>query len=71
MEIRDEINQAINARLNRLLLVAETALSENQFQAFRKITLDEFGKSGFGKDLDRIIIQKHKERNGSGRHTLR
>jgi hypothetical protein len=64
MEIRDEINQAINARLNRLLLVAETALPEKQFRAFRKITLDEFGKSGFDKDLEQIIVQKNKERKG-------
>lgn len=54
---REDIEQLLNPRLNRLLLVAETALPPSQFQAFRKITLDEFGKNGFGRELDRLLRQ--------------
>jgi hypothetical protein len=40
--------------LNQLLIVAETALPASQFQAFRKFTLNEFGKNGLGKELERL-----------------
>jgi hypothetical protein len=54
---REDIEQLLNPHLNRLLLVAETALPPSQFQAFRKLALDEFGKNGFGRDLDRLFRQ--------------
>ena len=63
MVTKSEIEQLINTRLNRVLLYAETSLHPGQFQAFRKLTLDEFGKSGLGKELDRVFNKKnYKER---------
>jgi hypothetical protein len=60
---KEHIDQLINPRINQLLLVAETALPPSQFQAFRKITLNEFGNSGLGKELDRLFKEKqYKER---------
>lgn len=47
--------------MNRVLLIAQAALSENQFQAFRKLFLDEFGKSGLGKDLERLLENRSYE----------
>ena len=61
---REHIDRLINSRLTRLLLVAETALPASRFQAFRKIVLDEFGKSGLGKELDRTF-SKEKDRHGT------
>jgi len=52
---QEDIERLINMRLNQVLLVAETALPPSQFQAFRKLTLNMFGKSGFGKELERVL----------------
>lgn len=72
MVTREQIEGLIRSRLNRVLLFAETSLPQSQFRAFRKLTLDEFGKSGLGKELDRIFCkQSQTERTGSGRDTLR
>jgi hypothetical protein len=60
---RSQIEQLINVRLNEVLLVAQAALPESQFTAFRKLTLNQFGKSGLGKELDRLFKSKdYKER---------
>ena len=47
----ETIKCLINARLTRLLDVAQASLPERQFMAFRKIALDEFGRSGLEGDL--------------------
>lgn len=57
----------LNERKNRLLLTAQVGLPENQFDAYRKILLDELGKNGFEKDLEEAL--QHMERQGTGRHT--
>jgi hypothetical protein len=59
MVSKEEIEKLINIRLNYVLLVAQSSLPENQFKAFRKLTLDSFGNSGLGKDLDRILKEKN------------
>lgn len=46
------ILEALDRRKNRLLLVAQAALPASQYEAFRKIVLDELGKSGFQKELE-------------------
>ncbi|RNC67412.1 MAG: hypothetical protein ED859_14765 [Desulfuromonadales bacterium] len=58
MVTKEHIDNLINPRLNRVLLIVQTALSESQFQACRKLILDEFGKSGLGKELDRLFSSK-------------
>lgn len=57
----------LNERKNRLLLTAQVGLPENQFDAYRKILLDELGKNGFEKDLEEAL--QHMERIGTGRNT--
>jgi hypothetical protein len=44
--------ELLDRRKNRLLLVAQAALPASQYEAFRKIVLDELGKSGFQKDVE-------------------
>jgi hypothetical protein len=64
MSPRDqEIFDLINIRMKRILTVAQSSLPESQFLAFRRIVLNEFGKSGLEKELARILAEKHhKER---------
>lgn len=54
---KENIERLINPHLNQVLLVAESALTSSQFQAFRKIALNEFGNSGLGKELERLFSE--------------
>jgi hypothetical protein len=57
----------LNARKNRVLLIAESSLPERQFKAFRKLVLGEFGEKGLEGELARIYAeeqQKGRDRNG-------
>ena len=70
----DDIQALIEARKNRVLTCAQIGMSEFQFQAFRKIFLDEFGKSGLGSDLEKLFGHSSIQSptwQGKGRHTLR
>ena len=67
---REDIERLLNARLSQILLIAESSLSANQYQAFRKLTLNEFGRNGIGKDLDRLF-GINTARHRTGRNTLR
>ncbi len=58
----------LNERKNRLLLAAQVGLPVNQYDAYRKILLDELGRNGFEKDLEEVLMQQT-ERNGMGRNT--
>jgi hypothetical protein len=60
------IIELVKPRLNRVLTVAEAALPERQFSAFRKFMLDEFGKSGLERDLEQAYHQQDKDRTGMG-----
>lgn len=63
MTILSEVLELLNARKNRVLLVAESSLPESQFKAFRQIFLNEFGKGGLEKELEKVIAEKqHKDR---------
>jgi len=55
MVILEAIREALNARKRRLLLFAEAALPAGQYQAFRKLVLDELGTGGLEQDLVRIV----------------
>jgi hypothetical protein len=69
MASKQGIMAAINARINKVLLLAEAALPESQFRPFRRLMLDEFGNSGLGKDLDRLCGEDAaSERHGMGRN---
>jgi hypothetical protein len=65
MVTKERIEELIRARLNQVLLIAQASLPESQFQAFRKLTLDQFGMSGLGRDLERVFRQGFE--HGKGR----
>jgi hypothetical protein len=69
--VLQQVLERLNARKNRVLLIAQSSLPEHQFRAFRQLFLDEFGKSGLEKELERLFAEAHQlERNGTGRNTL-
>ena len=47
----------LSARKNRVLPLAQAALPDSQYQAFRRLFLDEFGKSGLERELAREFIE--------------
>ena len=63
----EAIREVLNTRKRRLLLFAEAALPPGQFQAFRKLVLDELGNSGLEQDLVRVVAElRQRERQGTG-----
>ena len=52
---KDDIIGLVNSHLGRVLRAAQLALSPEQFQCFRRIALDEFGRNGFGRSLARLL----------------
>jgi hypothetical protein len=63
----ETIREVLNVRKRRLLLFAEAALPQGQFQAFRKLVLDELGNTGLEQDLLRVVAEmRQKERHGLG-----
>lgn len=55
----------LNARKSKVLLIAEAALPQPQYLAFRKLFLNEFGHSGLEGELVRVITESRaKEKNG-------
>ena len=56
----------LNQRKNRVLRIAEAALPETQFRAFRGLLLDEFGRDGLERDLERLVAEAE-QRNVQGR----
>jgi hypothetical protein len=62
--ILSAITELLNARKNRILTIAQTALPDSQFQAFKKLFLDEFGQRGLEADLKKLLAQHGMEGNG-------
>ncbi len=59
------VTALLNARKNRVLLIAQASLPEHQYQAFKKLFLDEFGERGLEKELKPLLIEKQ---HGMGRN---
>lgn len=55
MVTQEQIMQLVNARVKKLLDLAELALPEGKYETFRRLTLNEFGKSGLAKELERVL----------------
>ena len=64
----DKVLGLIKPRMKRILDFGELALAPAQFAAFRKLVLDEFGRSGLEAELARAF-REHKEGQGMGRPT--
>ena len=59
------ILEALSARKNKLLLIAQASLSQSQFLAFRTLLLDELGQKGLEGELVRILAP---QKQGVERH---
>lgn len=55
--ILEEVLAAIDRKKARILLFAESSLPASQYQAFRKLVLDELGNSGLVSDLKRLYTE--------------
>lgn len=67
---KGDILKLVHGHINHVLLVAETALLPSQFQAYRKLVLNEFGRNGLEGELERLEGQVgSKEWDGEGRNT--
>ena len=53
----EAIVQALNARKNRVLLLAEASLPPERYRAFRRLFLGEFGRDGLERELAGIIAE--------------
>ena len=60
----------INPHKNRVLLYAQSSLSEHQFVAFKKLFLDELGKKGLESELEMLFNKQQDKpaRHGMGRN---
>jgi hypothetical protein len=56
----------LNIRKNKILLLAEAALPERQFAAFKKVFLDELGMRGFEGDFIHLLNQSAENPAGVG-----
>jgi len=55
----------LNRRKNNVLLIAQASLPEHQYQAFKKLFLNEFGERGLETDLKKLLNeQQGMDRNG-------
>ena len=55
MVTQEHIMRLINARVTKILDYAALSLPEDKFILFRKLTLNEFGKSGLEKELEMVL----------------
>ena len=65
-----EVLKLVHPHVSHVLLVAQASLPSSQFQAFRTVVLNEFGRNGLEGELERLECQiGSEERNGMGRNT--
>ena len=59
MATKEEIMELVRVSLIRpILQYAEAALPEGQFRAYRRLVLDQFGGKGFGRELDKLFLNR-------------
>lgn len=62
---KGKLECALNECRRKILLYAQSALPESQFEAFRKLVLNELGKSGLEGKAMALIEEFGKARAGS------
>ncbi len=68
MVSQNEIEKLINVRIKIILRSAELLpITGDQYRSFRKIVLDELGRTGLIGELVRVSCRL--DRNGTGRNT--
>lgn len=62
-----ELIKLLNDRKKRILVIAQVAMSEHQFKAYRSLILDELGKEGLESDLMQYLnAGKHLDHKRNG-----
>lgn len=56
-----EILKRLDQSKNETLLLAQSSLPQSQFEAFRKIFLNIFGKNGLEKELEKELAKLYAE----------
>lgn len=51
------ILEALNRRKNKALTLAEACMPANQYRAFRRMFLDDFGQNGLERELAEILAK--------------
>ena len=70
MVTKQHVMDLVNHRVTHILLVAEASLPPSQYQAFRKVVLDAFGRNGLVGELERLgWPMVGEKREGWGRNT--
>ena len=70
MVTKELVVELVNDRIKQILLVAEAALPPSQFQAFRTVVLNQFGRNGLVGDLEFLEEKRGLQAgNGQGRNT--
>lgn len=63
--LAEAIAKKVHEHLGHILDVAAVGIpNKDQFQAFRKVALKEFGNQGFLPELEALLTQHGKDRNG-------
>ncbi len=66
---KTEVLKLVHGHVTHVLLVAQASLPSSQFQAFRTVVLNEFGRKGLEGELEQLERESEvEERNGSGRN---
>lgn len=68
-ELMKEVVSTYNDVRKRVLLYAQSSLPQSQFEAFRKLILDEFGRNGAEGKVEKMF-QDFMERNGQGGNAI-
>jgi len=65
-----QVLKLVNGHVKHILRVAEVALLPSQFEAYRTLVLNEFGRNGLERELEWLEGQvRSEERQGEGRNT--
>lgn len=66
---KGDVLKLVHGHVTHVLLVAQASLPSSQFQAFRTVVLNEFGRNGLEGELERLEHQPVvEERQGLGRN---
>lgn len=71
MNLLAAIVALLNQRKSRALRLAEASLPPSQFWAFRRCFLDEFGRDGLERDLERLLVEQERGTDRAGRYEQR
>ena len=51
---KGDVLKLVNGHVTQVLLVAQASLPSSQFQAFRTVVLNEFGRNGLEGELEQL-----------------